>query len=271
MHPVTPLERLLRRLDLRADGENRWLGSASPGATNNANGLFGGMVFAQAIVAAQRTFADRHVYYATQLFLRPGATTEEITYLVEPLHEGRTYASVQVDASQSGGRIGHLQVSLVRSSERSLPDRSDRPGPVPPIETMAPRGSVDGRDGEVDNPVTFLVDPDEEAGTDPISRYRVRVDPVAGLEPYATAVAGFASDRAMLTCGWKPHRHEFARRGATLNHSLWVHRRFDWSREHTYVLTSASFASGRAIIAGQFHDDTGALIASTSQEAMYRV
>ena len=58
---------------------------------------------------------------------------------------------------------------------------------------------------------------------------------------------------------------------ASLDHAIWFHRPF-WPTEwHRYEVRSLTNSDSRGLVAGALYDAAGALVASTSQEALWRV
>lgn len=267
-----PVQRLLHRLDLTAgEAPGHWFGKAGENALNGSGRLFGGMVVAQAMVAAARSDLDRRIHSVQQVFLRAGKADVELEYHVTDMLVGRTYRSVAVDVRQRGELISHAIVGLTSGIDG--PDRQASPPVVASREGMVNRDQHRGRADWEDRPIEFRFDPVEETDRQPESSFWIR--PVGDFEaaPYLhQALLGYASDRALMSVGWKPH-HDLARQsaGATLNHSLWFHRPVDFTDWHSFVTHSPTLVDGRGLINGQIHTAAGELIASATQEGTFRV
>lgn len=267
-----PVERLLHRLDLTAgEAPEHWFGKAGENALNGSGRLFGGMVVAQVIVAAARHDLDRTIHAVQQVFLRAGQADVELEYYVTDLLVGRTYRSLAVDVRQRGELISHAVVGL--SSGIDGPDRQQ------PAPTVAPRSGMTNRDrhrGRVDwqdRPIEFQFDPDEEFDRTADATYWIRPVGDFTAEPYLhQALLGYASDRALMSVGWKPHIDLSPRTaGATLSHNLWFHRPVNFADWHSYVAHSPTLVDGRGLMHGQVHDLAGVHIASVAQEGTFRV
>ena len=85
-------------------GRNRDLGTGR---------VFGGQVFAQALVSARRTVDEaREAHSVHGYFLRPGDLEAPIVYFVDRPRDGGTFTSRRVTAIQHGEAIFHLSASF---------------------------------------------------------------------------------------------------------------------------------------------------------------
>ena len=116
----TPLERLVRRLDLEPQGPDTFLGRAGPNSATDVARIFGGLVIAQSIMAAGRSSATGDVHSVQQVFLRPGKPGVDLTYRVTPTFQGRTFASVNVQVSQDEQVISQAIIGLAAVSYTHL-------------------------------------------------------------------------------------------------------------------------------------------------------
>src|ERR1700746_3146316 len=102
----------------------------------NRQRVFGGQVAGQALVAAGRTVpADRPVHSLPAYFIRPGAPTVPIVYLVDRVRDGRSFTTRRVSAVQHGEAIFTLSASFYRPE----------PGPVhaEPMPAVPPPEQVE--------------------------------------------------------------------------------------------------------------------------------
>src|SRR3954451_10936131 len=95
------LVEMLEFLTVRPDGgPDCWVGDAPDWFGDY---LFGGFVIAQAIIAATRNAPDgRRLHSMHAYFLRPVVAGKPVTYVVQPIREGRAFTTRHVDASQDG-------------------------------------------------------------------------------------------------------------------------------------------------------------------------
>jgi len=270
---TSPVERLLERLDLD-EGETvgaftTWHGEAGEGARNMRNVLFGGMVVAQAIVAAGRTHPGREIHSVQQVFLRGGRTDMPLEYRVERLFTGRTYASVRVDVHQGDHVISHAQVGVTSGIEG--PDRHEPAPTMPATESTKNRDELRNRHNWQDQPVQMFIEPDSL--TDGQPEMSVWMRPAGPMPPdllMHKAVLGYASDRGLMSVAWRPHGPDGGFKGATLDHTIWFHRPLRFDDWHSHVMRSPTIADGRALNHGLIHSQDGIHVASTAQQGTYR-
>src|SRR6266581_4479052 len=74
--------------------------------------VFGGLVIAQALVAAERTVEGSHPHSLHAYFLRPGDPAAPIVYQVERIRDGRSFATRHCRAIQHGRVIFTLAASF---------------------------------------------------------------------------------------------------------------------------------------------------------------
>ena len=122
------LERLLKRLSLKETQPNVYLGGAGEGGVTANERLFGGLVAAQATMAAQRSVPGPQVLHSLHsYFLRPGRAATDIVFRVDVSKEGRNFSVRHVEAWQQEQLIyqlidlvGKLQVCLSIDSELAI-------------------------------------------------------------------------------------------------------------------------------------------------------
>src|SRR5688500_9059872 len=103
MAPGSPLERLLALLSLEPLDADLYLGE-TPGREGR---LFGGLVAAQAVMAASATAPRGDLHSLHAYFLRPGAHGAPIRFVVHRIRDGRTFTTRRVVAHQGGeAKIG---------------------------------------------------------------------------------------------------------------------------------------------------------------------
>src|SRR3954468_7043517 len=127
------LDTLLSLLDLEPlevniyRGRNRDLGTGR---------VYGGQVFAQALVAARRTVDDqsRVAHSAHGYFILPGDLAAPIVYFVDRLRDGRSFTTRRVTAIQHGQAIFNLSASF-HVPEEGPAHQSDMPD-APDPETL---------------------------------------------------------------------------------------------------------------------------------------
>lgn len=265
--PARPIDRLMRRLDLQADPTGRiFRGEAGIAALNGMDIVFGGLVAAQAVVAGGRAMGDRTVRSLQHVFLRGAVAEHGIDYQAITLHEGRTSATLRIDARQGDTLIGQSTVGL--STDVESPERSAQMGDIATLESTVDRDELRGVVRPDGQPITFRINPDQHADAQPAMDLWFRTDGDVAADPIIQqALLAYASDRGVISAAWKPFAESIGQMsGATLNHSIWFHRRTDLSQWHVHSLQSPSMRSGRGMIFGEIWSAEGVRVASTAQE-----
>ncbi|MDH2357509.1 acyl-CoA thioesterase II [Bradyrhizobium sp. SSUT112] len=251
--------------------------------------VFGGQFLAQALAAAQQTAREDHTAHSMHgYFLQSGDERKPITYQVERMRDGKSFATRRVDAIQDGRTVFTLTVSFQR--EEVGFDHQDL---MP--KTAGPEGLLSQAQIAWE-----YMDRMPDAARELLSLERVieirPVDHIDILNPQARPplrcvwyrAAGKLPDRpalhrAMLACvsdlnllptAMRPHALTWMTPGmqsASLDHAVWFHRPFridDWL---LFVMDSPSASGARGFTRGQFFTKDGSLVASVAQEGLIRV
>jgi acyl-CoA thioesterase-2 len=271
----TSLERLLHSLDLESMGGDAFVGPPEPGEGR----LFGGLVAAQAVVAAGCTITERTLHSLHAYFLRPGRHGEPIHFEVHRIRDGRTFVTRRVVAQQGDEAIFSLAASFTRPEE-GISHQDPAPEAPPPDQLLdwedhRARILGDPSVRRADTPVEVRVcDPDDARGVPQEARKRVWLRPRGPLpeDPLVhTALLVYSSDRTLISTAARPHGLPWGRRtAASLDHAVWIHRQprvDDWI---LYVSESPVAHAARGLVFGGMFDRSGVRIASVAQEGLIR-
>ena len=260
-------------------GQNRDIGTGR---------VFGGQVFAQALVAARRTVdGPREAHSVHGYFLRAGDLATPIVFFVDRPRDGGSFTSRRVTAIQHGEAIFHLSASF--HVHENGPEHQAIMPTVPSPEMLAPElDQIRERaahlpDGlrEVltqDRPIDFrpVLPATWSRGDDNAPTRHMWFRTMAPLpdEPIVhQAVLAYASDYGLLPTALMPHDmayHDPRMQIASLDHTLWMHRPFradDWL---LYSIDSPSLSGSRGFVRGQVFTRDGRLVASVAQEGLLR-
>ena len=266
---MTLLERLLRRLNLGGTRTDVFTGGAGEGGVTANARLFGGLVAAQATMAAIRTVDDFPLHSLHAYFLRPGRADADIEFRVTRSKQGRNFAARNVAAWQNDDLIFQLQASFQRTTQGV--HHQDRMPRVANAVELPNRDQLKGRKNWQDMPIDVRMASDITAAQPlPAEQHvwlrangPVPVDPAVHL-----ALVVYASDRSLLDTAWRPHADRGELAGASLDHSMWFHQppRFDdWL---LYTMQSPAAAGGRGLAFGAMYDLAGRRIVSVAQEGV---
>lgn len=281
--PDNPLAHLLEVLDLEQLGENRFVGKTQWMPHGR---VFGGQVLAQALVAANRTVADRRAHSLHGYFLRPGDIAKPIEFDVERLRDGRSFSSRRVQALQDGQPI----FSMITSYQDQQPGLEHQiqmqTGLTPPDELASasellagfnhPSAEYWSKARPFDlrhvQPAIYLR-PDPNPSNQQAVWFRALGELPDDEALHQTALA-YASDYTILESVYRRHGISWAHRGlntASLDHAIWFHRPARVDQWLLYQQASPAAQGGRGLAQGHIFDTSGTLIASVAQEGMVRV
>ncbi len=279
-HTNPSLAHLLRVLDLKADGPDRFQAVTE----QNEGRLFGGIVLAQSVVAAARTVTAGTIHSMHGYFLRAGRPAKPIDYRVERIRDGRNFTGRRVSAYQDGDdMIFEASVSFT-SPDEGFSYQEPMPDALAPEhqpawwETLAP-----APDQQRERLHRHWVNPidirsGEAGGTKPIAerlpRRLVWGKPAGPLpeDPaiHAAAIAYFSDSGMIATVAsvfgmWQPG-------GATasLDHAIWWHRPPSFNDWLLYTTDSPVAHGARGLTWGSMYSREGVRVASVAQEGLFR-
>ena len=267
----TLLDKLIRRLDLQESATGIFVGGAGVGGVGAPSRLFGGLVAAQATMAALRTVQGSQLHSLHAYFLRPGRPDADIKFHVARTKQGSNFQVRNVSAWQNEELIFQLQASFQRAAD-GLHHQAPMPE-VPPPEKLPNRDQLRGRKNWQDMPIDVRM-ATEITGTEPMPpeqhvwlRVNGELPDDANLH---LAMMVYASDRSLLDTAWRPHADQGELSGASLDHTMWFHQppRFDnWM---LYTMHSPAADGARGLAFGAMYDATGRRIVSVAQEGVLR-
>ncbi|MBA4796735.1 acyl-CoA thioesterase II [Rhizobium rosettiformans] len=280
-----PMQDLIERLDLEKLEENLFRGSSPQ---NGWQRVFGGLVIAQALMAAQRCVdPDRIVHSLHAYFMRPGDPSIPIVYQVERIRDGSSFTTRRVVAVQHGKAIFSMSASF-QVEEPGFDHHISIPN-VPAPETLM---------GEAEFRAAFLAQaPDTvkkywgrerpiEIRPTSLTHYlsREKLEPEAhiwvkasGLVPddrhYQAAILAYLSDMTLLDTSLYAHGTSIfdpELQVASLDHAMWFHRPCRLDDWLLYTQDSPSAAGARGMTRGSIFTRDGRLVASVAQEGLIR-
>jgi acyl-CoA thioesterase-2 len=278
-------ENLAEILDLEAIEVNLFRG-VSP--NDGFPRIFGGLVIAQALMAAYRTVPERVCHSLHAYFIRPGDVNAPVLYEVERARDGGTFTTRRVAAIQHGEQIFNLACSF-QTPEEGLEHQAPMPSSVDPeslptdLEYLRSLGDeVHPRFmkmAEHPRPIDLRwVDPQHPTKPTPKSSTKevwMRAKAALGddirLQQCALA---YASDMAFMESALRPHGLIWTTPGlqaASLDHAMWFHHPFDFNDWLLFAQDSPSASQGRGLVRGQMFTRDGKLVASVAQECLMRV
>ncbi|QAY95217.1 acyl-CoA thioesterase II [Methylovirgula ligni] len=281
--------KLIETLDLERIEDNIFRGHSPQAGWQR---VFGGLVIAQSLVAAERTVpADRLPHSLHAYFLLPGDPRAPIVYEVDRIRDGKSFATRRCNAVQHGRPIFSLSASF-HVSESGFSHAFPLPDVIPP-ENLPDEAAFFARFGEKLPPglqamrgwledegaiELRLVDPSHYLGHKrPEATQYVWVRAKGRLpdDPAVhRAVLAYLSDMTLLDVAMVAHGRTLFDPDiqiASLDHALWFHRPFradDWL---LYAQDSPNSGGARGLTRGLIYSRAGELVASVAQEGLLRL
>jgi acyl-CoA thioesterase len=230
--------------------------------------LFGGMIAAQALGAAGATVEpDKLPQSLHTYFVRGGKFGVELRFEVERTRDGRSFDTRRVTALQEGKVILEMITSFHRPESGAdwhpaAPDSLDLETAAPKYPGLSITEHLEIRTAPSD-PSAFAVPPywvrfKDAVEDDALSRscaltFLTDLGPVPAARPAGTPL--------------EPH----VGYAASLDHSVWFHRPFDPAAWHRYEVRPVNNNDNRGLVVGSMYSRSGELIASMTQEALWRL
>jgi acyl-CoA thioesterase-2 len=269
----SPFDRLLKRLNLESPSKDEFIGgSGAGGVTANAR-LFGGLVAAQATMAALKSTTQKFQLHSLHsYFLRPGRAQADIHFEVTRSKDGRNFAVRNVMALQGDTAIFQLQASFMKP-EAGVAHAPVMPKVAPP-ESLPNRDQLRGRKNWQNMPIDVrMVDAITENKAQPANqRIWIKAGGTLPSDPdIHTGFVVYASDRTLLDTAWRPHADKGELVGASLDHSIWFHQPPNIDDWLLYDMTSPVAHGGRGLAFGHLFTVDGECVATVAQEGLLRI
>jgi acyl-CoA thioesterase-2 len=252
--------------------------------------VFGGLVVAQALVAAARTVDARPPHSLHGYFILPGDPSVPIVYEVDRLRDGKSFATRRCVAVQHGRAIFSLAASF-HIAEEGFDHQIAMP-PVPDPESLTSDKELLERFGTMlPEPARAYFARERPIELRPVDLRRyipgaqpTPIEPVQHLWMRATgrlpddpalhrAVLAYLSDLTLLDTALVVHQRTIFDAGlqvASLDHALWFHRAFRADEWLLYAQESPTSVGARGLTRGSLFSRDGRLIASVMQEGLIR-
>jgi len=284
-HEKNVLKELLELLKLEKIDDNRFKGYSQDLGFDN---VFGGQVLGQALSAATRTVSTKlRAHSLHGYFMLPGDARHSITYTVDPIRDGKSFATRRVVAVQKGQAIFSMSASFHKTEQgydhqASMPDVQGPEGLVPEVELARQRADKIPPDRiekltcarpieiRIINPVNPF-DPKVR----PPERYMWfrAIDKIPDDAAVHRCMLAYASDFYLMSTALYPHGKSFWSPDmmvASLDHSLWIHREFSMDDWLLYAMKSPTASQARGLSQGSIYNRDGILVASVAQEGLFR-
>lgn len=252
--------------------------------------VFGGQVLAQAINAAYRTITNqRKLHSLHSYFLEAGNLNLPISYEVDVMRDGGSFSTRRVTAKQEGMVIFILAASfhmIEDGYEHQIAMKTDLKQPEELMswaEMYQQYGSfLPSKLKEflaIERPLEFkptmIVNPMDKKNLPPFADmwFKLKGDASVLDMPTKQQVLTYISDYNILASTLYPNA-SVANHGnvrmASLDHSMWFFRDFDFNDWMLFTTESPSTYGARGFARGHIYTRNGDLIASVAQEGLMR-
>ena len=279
------LQELVSLLELERLETNLFRGPSRDIGTNR---VYGGQVLGQAIKAAQYTVEEnRNIHSLHAYFLREGDHNAPIIYEVDRSRDGKSFSARRVVAIQFGRPIFTLSASFQIDEEGleygiTMPDVPD-PNQLLSVTEYKSK-SLDKLpekfqrlmklSAPFDLKPVGLVEALESGDFSPCRHFWVKtVDKLPADPQLHRSILAYVSDYGLLTTTLLPHGLRFPDSNlimASIDHAMWFHHPFSIDNWLLYSCEAISTSNARGLARGNFFQEDGKLIASTTQEGLVR-
>ncbi|MEZ0052878.1 acyl-CoA thioesterase-2 [Mycobacterium sp. MAA66] len=276
-------EELLTVLDVTQVADDTFTGGHP---SKNPVRTFGGQMMAQAFVAASRTVSPKLPPTTLSMhFIAGGDPEHDLQFKVFRLRDERRFANRRVDVMQGDALLASALVSHLAGG-RSLEHSVQAPQVPDPVTLPTIDELLEGYEEIVPLFVGALKPIEWRYTNDPswvmkdkgesLEHNRVWLKAMGSMpdDPVLHAAAlVYSSDTTVLDSiitrhglSWG-HDRIFA---VTMNHTVWFHRPIKFDEWVLYSTTSPVAADSRGLASGHFFDQSGQVLATTTQEGIVK-
>lgn len=263
------------------EGESKTIGSPN---------VFGGQVLAQALNAAYRTITNNRILHSLHsYFLEAGNLELPIRYDVSIVRDGGSFSTRRVTALQKDKIIFILSASFHKMEEgyeHQIQMKTDIKAPEELLsweDLLEQYGKLMPKNRreflEIERPIDFkptvIANPMDRKDLAPYNDIWFKLKGnVNGLElPIKQQILTYISDYNILLTAILPNAskaHYGNLQMASLDHSMWFFREFDFDDWMLFSIDSPSAGNARGFSRGNIFSRDGKLIASVAQEGLLR-
>lgn len=280
-------EELLQVLILDDIGNGNFNGVSKDIGSPN---VFGGQVLAQALNAAYRTVPEERILHSLHAyFLEAGNLELPITYNVQTIRDGGSFSTRRVTAHQNEKTIFILACSfhkIEEGYEHQMPIKKEIKQPedllswtgmLEQFGDFLPQKMKDFL--SIERPIDFkpaqIVNPFDKKDLPPVVDVWFKLKgEVTNLDlPVKQQILTYISDYNILTACLYPNAskaHFGNTQMASLDHSMWFYRDFDFDDWMLFSVESPNTYGARGFACGNIYTRDGKLVASVAQEGLMR-
>ena len=278
---------LIQLLELEFINETTYKGKS---VTIGSPNVFGGQVLAQALHAATNTVIDsRFVHSLHSYFLEAGELKKPIFYHVENLRNGGSFSTRRVTAKQDD-KVIFIMAASFHKVESGLEHQIEIPQNLKQPEDLLSWEDIAEKFGSIipvstrsfltlDRPIWFKPvypkNPLQPKNLPPTEFvwFKLKGDTPAVSKQLKQQILTYISDYNVLNAAFNPNaeHYNFANTiTASLDHSMWFYRDFEFDDWMLFAASSPSTYGARGFVRGNIFTREGVLVASFAQEGLMR-
>ena len=278
---------LLDILTLEAIDATNFLGESKTVGSPN---VFGGQVLAQSLNAAYRTIEENRTLHSLHsYFLEAGNLAIPIHFNVQVIRDGGSFSTRRVTAHQEDKTIFILACSFHKQEEGHEHQITFKKDLKQPEELLSWSDMLTQFDGNlskkmkwflsIDRPIDFkpiyIPNPLEQKDLPPYVDvwFKLKGDSSNLNLPVKQQILTYISDYNILTACLNPNASKanfWNTQIASLDHSMWFYRDFDFNDWMLFSIESPSSFGARGFASGNIYTRKGELIATVAQEGLMR-
>ena len=278
---------LIALLDLKDLDTHNFSGNS---VTIGSPHVFGGQVLAQAVNAAYKTIPENRILHSLHAyFLEAGDLTIPINYNVQEVRNGGSFSTRRVTASQNEKTIFILAASF-HIKEDGFEHQTTFDSKIKQPEELLSWDDMLTQFGDflpksmkyflsIERPIEFkpvrIPNPLQPENLPPNEQVWFRLKGEKQAMDFRTKqeILTYISDYNILNPAFNPNAstHNFGNtQTASLDHSMWFFRDFDFDDWMLYAVESPNAFGARGLSKGNIFTRDGKLVASVAQEGLLR-
>ncbi len=267
------VQTLLDLFEVRADGQDRFVGETGIAGGDERLVVEGTQVVAQAIVAAAQRFPGKSVRSAHAVFSRAVTVGPPIELVLDVMSEGRSTATTVVAVHQNGRRCLSVTVLADVPTDDVIRHHLPRPAVAAPADANPCEMPMTGREVRIVDVVD--VNSPDEVGPPEMHAW-LHYEPIPTRDDLAKALVAYFTGHLGISTTMRAHpgigtsQAHLTVSTAPMSVFVAFHEPVRWDGWLLYSHESTQVGAGMSYVRGTVHTEEGQLLASFAQEALIR-
>ena len=272
-HAAWTVQALLDLFEVRADGQDRFMGETGIAGGDERLVVEGTQVVAQAIVAAAKRFPGKSIRSAHAVFSRAVTVGPPIELVLDVVSEGRSTATTVVAVHQNGRRCLSVTVLADVPTDDVIRHHLPRPAVAAPADANPCDMPMIGRQVRIVDVVD--VNSPDEVGPPEMHAW-LHYEPIPTRDDLAKALVAYFTGHLGISTTMRAHpgigtsQAHLTVSTAPMSVFVAFHEPVRWDGWLLYSHDSTQVGAGMSYVRGTVHAEGGELLASFAQEALIR-